>query len=66
MILAYGHDDRICAYTSLVAMLEAETQEKTLCCLLVDKEEIGSVGATGMQSAFFAFYSSFPSWRSSS
>lgn len=53
MILAYGHDDRICAYTSLVAMLEAETQEKTLCCLLVDKEEIGSVGATGMQSAFF-------------
>ena len=52
MILAYGHDDRICAYTSLVAMLEAETQEKTLCCLLVDKEEIGSVGATGMQSAF--------------
>ena len=53
MILAYGHHDRICAYTSLVAMLEAETQEKTLCCLLVDKEEIGSVGATGMQSAFF-------------
>lgn len=53
MILAYGHDDRICAYTSLVAMLETETQEKTLCCLLVDKEEIGSVGATGMQSAFF-------------
>ena len=53
MILAYGHDDRICAYTLLVAMLEAETQEKTLCCLLVDKEEIGSVGATGMQSAFF-------------
>ena len=53
MILAYGHDDRICAYTSLVAMLEAETQEKTLCCLLVDKEEIVSVGATGMQSAFF-------------
>ena len=53
MILAYGHDDRVCAYTSLAAMLEAETQEKTLCCLLVDKEEIGSVGATGMQSAFF-------------
>ena len=53
MILAYGHDDRVCAYTSLEAMLEAETQEKTLCCLLVDKEEIGSVGATGMQSAFF-------------
>jgi aspartyl aminopeptidase len=53
MVLANGHDDRVCAYTSLVAMLEAETQEKTLCCLLVDKEEIGSVGATGMQSAFF-------------
>lgn len=53
MILAYGHDDRVCAYTSLAAMLEAETQEKTLCCLLVDKEEIGSVGATGMQSVFF-------------
>lgn len=53
MILAYGHDDRVCAYTSLAAMLEAEIQEKTLCCLLVDKEEIGSVGATGMQSAFF-------------
>lgn len=53
MILAYGHDDRVCAYTSLEAMLEADTQEKTLCCLLVDKEEIGSVGATGMQSAFF-------------
>lgn len=53
MILAYGHDDRVCAYTSLAAMLEADTQEKTLCCLLVDKEEVGSVGATGMQSAFF-------------
>ena len=53
MILAYGQDDRICAYTSLVAMLEAGPQEKTCCCLLVDKEEIGSVGATGMQSAFF-------------
>ena len=53
MVLAYGQDDRICAYTSLVAMLEADTQEKTMCCLLVDKEEIGSVGATGMQSAFF-------------
>ena len=53
MILAYGQDDRICAYTSLVAMLEAGPQKKTCCCLLVDKEEIGSVGATGMQSAFF-------------
>ena len=53
MILAYGQDDRVCAYTSLVAMLETEAAEKTTCCLLVDKEEIGSVGATGMQSKFF-------------
>ena len=53
MILAYGQDDRVCAYTSLVAMLEVEAPEKTSCCLLVDKEEIGSVGATGMQSHFF-------------
>ena len=44
MILAYGQDDRVCAYTSLVAMLEVEAPEKTSCCLLVDKEEIGSVG----------------------
>lgn len=53
MILAYGQDDRVCAYTSLVAMLEVDKPEKTTCCLLVDKEEIGSVGATGMQSKFF-------------
>lgn len=55
MILAYGQDDRICAFTSLFAMLDlAQTvTERTLCCLLVDKEEIGSVGATGMQSRFF-------------
>lgn len=53
MIMAYGQDDRVCAYTSLVAMLEVEEPEKTSCCLLVDKEEIGSVGATGMQSKFF-------------
>ncbi|MDD5950117.1 MAG: aminopeptidase [Lachnospiraceae bacterium] len=53
MIMAYGQDDRVCAYTSLAAMLEAPETEKTLCCLLVDKEEIGSVGATGMQSKFF-------------
>ncbi len=53
MILAYGQDDRVCAYTSLEAMLETETQAYTACCLLVDKEEIGSVGATGMQSNFF-------------
>ena len=53
MILAYGQDDRVCAYTSLVAMFEADLPEKTTCCLLTDKEEIGSVGATGMQSHFF-------------
>ena len=53
MILGYGHDDRICAYTSLRAMLETEDTEKTAVCLLVDKEEIGSVGATGMHSRFF-------------
>ncbi len=53
MILAYGQDDRVCAYTSLVAMLESPKTKKTACCLLVDKEEIGSVGATGMHSRFF-------------
>lgn len=53
MIMAYGQDDRVCAYTSLVAMFEADLPEKTTCCLLTDKEEIGSVGATGMQSHFF-------------
>lgn len=53
MILGYGQDDRVCAYTSLVAMLETKPAKKTACCLLVDKEEIGSVGATGMQSRFF-------------
>lgn len=53
LILAYGQDDRVCAYTSLYAMLEMKDVEKTAVCLLVDKEEIGSVGATGMQSRFF-------------
>ena len=53
MVLAYGHDDRVCAYTSLAAMLEVGQVERTSCCLLVDKEEIGSVGASGMQSRFF-------------
>lgn len=53
MILSYGQDDRVCAYTSLVAMLEVENVKKTSCTLLVDKEEIGSVGATGMMSKFF-------------
>lgn len=53
MIMAYGQDDRACAYTSLEAFLEVENTKKTLSCILVDKEEIGSVGATGMQSHFF-------------
>ncbi|MDY3919824.1 MAG: aminopeptidase [Candidatus Limivivens sp.] len=53
MILGYGHDDRVCAYPSLKAILSLENPEKTCVCLLVDKEEIGSVGATGMQSRFF-------------
>ena len=53
MVLGYGQDDRVCAYTSLMAMLELEEPEYTSVCLLVDKEEIGSVGATGMQSLFF-------------
>ena len=53
MILAYGHDDRVCAYTSLEAILDTRKVKRTACCILVDKEEIGSVGATGMQSRFF-------------
>lgn len=53
MIAGYGHDDRVCAYTSLAAMLDTESVDRTAACLLVDKEEIGSVGATGMESVFF-------------
>ena len=55
MVLGYGQDDRVCSYTSLVAMLEnaEKTLNRTACCLLVDKEEIGSFGATGMRSHFF-------------
>lgn len=53
MILAYGQDDRVCAFSSYKAMLEVNESKRTACCLLVDKEEIGSVGATGMQSRFF-------------
>ncbi len=53
MILSYGQDDRVCAFTSLFALLNTEAQERTSCCILVDKEEIGSVGATGMESRFF-------------
>ena len=53
MVAGYGHDDRVCAYTSLKAILDTEAGEYTYCCILVDKEEIGSVGATGASSAFF-------------
>lgn len=53
MIMAYGHDDKVCAYTSLRAILESENPKKTLVGLFVDKEEIGSVGSTGMSSQFF-------------
>ena len=53
MVLGYGHDDRVCAYTSLMAILETNNPTYTSCCILVDKEEIGSVGATGAQSLFF-------------
>lgn len=53
MIMGYGQDDRVCAYTSLAAMLEFKKVNRTACCILVDKEEIGSVGATGMKSHFF-------------
>ena len=53
MILAYGHDDRVCAYPSMMAVLDYEgTPEYTLCCIVTDKEEIGSVGATGMASHY--------------
>ena len=53
MILAYGHDDRVCAFPSMKAMFNVADPERTACCILVDKEEIGSVGATGMRSLFF-------------
>ena len=53
MIISYGQDDRVCAFTSLKAILDVENVERTACCILVDKEEIGSVGATGMESKFF-------------
>ena len=53
MILSYGHDDRVCAFSSFMAMLEVKGAKRTSCCILTDKEEIGSVGATGMRSMFF-------------
>ena len=53
MIIGYGHDDRVCAYPSLIALANSDMPKRTGVCILVDKEEIGSVGATGMQSRFF-------------
>lgn len=53
MVMGYGQDDRVCAYTSMMALFEIEKTDRTCCCILVDKEEIGSVGATGMKSKFF-------------
>lgn len=53
MIIGYGHDDRVCAYPSLMALVNSKDAKRTGVCILVDKEEIGSVGATGMQSRFF-------------
>ena len=53
MVAGYGHDDRVCAYSSLRALLDTKEVEYTACCILVDKEEIGSVGATGAHSLFF-------------
>lgn len=55
MIMAYGHDDRICAYTSLEAILDTTSPKRTACCLIVDKEEVGSQGNTGMKSKFFEY-----------
>ena len=53
MVMGYGHDDRICAYTSLAALLESKDPDRTSACILTDKEEIGSVGCTGAHSSFF-------------
>ena len=53
MIMGYGHDDRVCAFTSLKAILDIEVPDRTACCILVDKEEVGSQGNSGMQSRFF-------------
>ncbi len=55
MLMGYGHDDKACAYTSLRAVMEMKEPERTSCCILADKEEIGSVGNTGMQSRFFEY-----------
>lgn len=53
MVMGYGHDDRVCAYTSYTALFQVKKPDRTCVCLLVDKEEIGSTGATGMESKFF-------------
>ncbi|NLB22424.1 MAG: aminopeptidase [Clostridium sp.] len=53
MIMGYGHDDRVCAYTSMLALFDVENPDRTTGCILVDKEEVGSQGATGMHSDFF-------------
>lgn len=53
MVMGYGHDDRVCAYTSFTAMFQLKKADRTCVCVLVDKEEIGSTGATGMESRFF-------------
>lgn len=53
MVMAYGHDDRVCAYTSFEALLQIDKADKTCVGLFVDKEEVGSIGATGMHSKFF-------------
>ena len=56
MVAAYGQDDKICAYTSLMAMMELENVQKTAVCILADKEEIGSMGNTGMESHMFDYF----------
>ena len=53
MVYGYGQDDRVCAYTSMLALFHAKAAERTAACILVDKEEVGSIGATGMHSRFF-------------
>ena len=53
LVMGYGHDDRVCSYTSLLALLDSETPDRTSVCLLTDKEEVGSIGATGAHSKFF-------------
>lgn len=53
MVYGYGQDDRVCAYTSMLALFHARETERTAVCILVDKEEVGSIGATGMHSRFF-------------